>query len=128
MLFLGLTGAPFGFVDGEFDPSVVRQDTPLGVPSQNDENGIVWTDLATLEVLPTGIFDLGNLLPANGLVQSLEDFNAVFPNAELLFAGAGNPNRAPLNFIPAPAQQIPEPGSGGLLMAVGAFLASRRRR
>ena len=40
VVLFGVDHAPFGFVDGVFDPNAVNSNTPLGAPAQNNANGI----------------------------------------------------------------------------------------
>lgn len=123
ILLIGVTGAPFAFLNGEFDSTLVRQDTALGQTAGSTQ--VAWQNL---NGLPSGIYNIGSLLPIDETIFSVEDFDSTYPEAELVFSVFGISSRTQLNVIPNLPQQIPEPGSGGLLMLVGAFVASRRRR
>lgn len=123
ILLIGVTGAPFAFLNGEFDSTLVRRDTALGQTVGSTQ--VAWQNL---NGLPSGIYNIGSLLPIDETIFSVEDFDSTYPEAELVFSVFGISSRTQLNVIPNLPQQIPEPGSGGLLMLVGAFVASRRRR
>jgi len=127
LTIVGLRGAPFGFVSGVFDETIVSQNTGLGGTDANNENEIAWA--VVTGSLSTGIFNIGNLLPPEDrFLFSAEEFDIAYPDAELVFAGPGNGNQVPLNFISAPVQRIPEPGSAGLWLLAGMVFSARRRR
>ena len=155
IVLLGVNGAPFGFVDGVFDASAVDVTTPLGVPTQNDENGIGY--LGALEdangfsigdpefdpetfafgTFSSGVFNIGSLLPADPSIQTFADFDALYPAARFSFAVPGLGIRSPLNvvtegvsfgLISAPTSSIPEPGSLSLLLLAGLGATVRRTR
>ena len=90
MLF-GVDQAPFGFVDGVFDPNAVNSNTPLGAPAQNNANGIGYLagldpDTADFIPFPSGVFNIGSLLPADPSIQTFADFDALYPAARFSFA------------------------------------------
>ena len=160
LVLLGVDQAPFGFVDGVFDASAVDVTTPLGVPTQNDENGIGY--LGALEdangfsigdpefdpetfafgTLPSGVFNIGSLLPADPSIQTFADFDALYPEARFSFAAPGDGTRSSLSvvvsdddisfasfgLISAPTSSIPEPGSLSLLLLAGLGATVRRTR
>ena len=117
IVLLGVNGAPFGFVDGVFDASAVDVTTPLGVPTQNDENGIGY--LGALEdangfsigdpefdpetfafgTFSSGVFNIGSLLPADPSIQTLADLDAIYPDARFLFARPGEGTISPLGVV-----------------------------
>jgi hypothetical protein len=127
LVIVGLTDAPFGFVDGVFDETLVNQNTGLGETDANNENEIAW-DAGGGGLLSAGIFNIGRLLPPNRSIQSAADFDLRYPNAELVFAARGSGSRTELNIIRSPLNAIPEPGSTGLWLLSGTVLSLRRRR
>ena len=141
LVLLGVNGAPFGVVDGVFDASAVDVTTPLGTPPQNDETGIGFLnfDLLAGGFVPfsSGVFNIGSLLPADKGIQTLADFDALYPDARFSFAVPGLGIRSPLNvvteevsfgLISAPTSSIPEPGSLSLLLLAGLGATVRRTR
>ncbi|MDA8563524.1 PEP-CTERM sorting domain-containing protein [Mariniblastus sp.] len=140
ILLLGVQQAPFGFVDGTFDPSAVNTTTPLGTPQQNDATGIGFLapfEDGAFQNFPSGVFNLGGLLPADPSIQTAADFDALYPDAEFLFAFPGTGVVNPLNLvegtasfslISASASAVPEPGSLSLLLLAGVGVTVRRTR
>ena len=145
LVLLGVNGAPFGVVDGVFDASAVDVTTPLGTPPQNDETGIGFLnfDLLAGGFVPfsSGVFNIGSLLPADTGIQTLADFDALYPDARFFSARPGEGNISPLGvidtdsipsfslgLISAPTSSIPEPGSLSLLLLAGLGATVRRTR
>jgi len=153
VVLFGLDQAPFGFVDGVFDSSAVNSTTPLGAPSQNDSNGIAWLapledanglgfgdvgfDPFTLDFVPypSGIYNIGSLLPADPSIQTAADFDALYPDARFSFAIPGAGVRSPLNVVEGSgvfrlitASSVPEPSSLVLLLLAGTHATIRRNR
>ena len=155
LVLFGVDQAPFGFVDGVFDPNAVNPNTPLGVPIANNENEIAYfaalEDANGLSVgdpgfdpdtfdfipFPSGVFNIGSLLPADPSIQTFADFDALYPDARFSFAVPGLGIRSPLNvvteevsfgLISAPTSSIPEPGSLSLLLLAGLGATVRRTR
>ena len=104
IVLLGVNGAPFGFVDGAFDPNLVNSNTPLGAPTTNNENEIAYLgaledangfsvgdpefDPETFGItsFASGVFNIGSLLPADPSIQTFADFDALYPAARFSFA------------------------------------------
>lgn len=155
IVLVGVDMAPFGFLSDTFDPTLVNSTTALGAPGQNDSEGIAWLaplrdanglslsdagfDSDTLDFVPfqSGVFNLGGLLPANPSIQTVADFNLIYPDARLSFAIPGDVTRDPFNvvestisfqLVSAPASSIPEPGSLSLLLMTGIAATFRRTR
>ena len=142
VVLFGVDQAPFGFVDGVFDPNAVNPNTPLGVPTSNNENEIAYfagfdPDTADFIPFPSGVFNIGSLLPADPSIQTFADFDALYPAARFSFAVPGLGIRSPLNLateevslglISAPTSSIPEPGSLSLLLLASLGATVRRTR
>ena len=117
LVLLGVNGALSGFVNSVFDPTLVNPNTPFGAPIQNDENGIGYLaaledangfslgdpelDPETLDFVPfaSGVFNIGSLLPADTGIQTLADFDALYPAARFFFARPGEGTISPLGVV-----------------------------
>ena len=116
IVLFGLDQAPFGFVDGVFDASLVDATTPLGAPTTNntgeiaflgfqDGNGVRLGDpgfeLETGGLVPfaSGVFNIGSLLPADPSIQTAADFDALYPEARFSFAAPGDGTRSSLSVV-----------------------------
>jgi hypothetical protein len=115
LLFVSVSGGPFGIgLGGDFDETVVRQDSALGMTVQNNEMGISWIDI---DGLASGIFNIGPLLPANRNIGDSGDFDMFYPDALIGFGPLGLSRLA-----------IPEPSSFliGIVLIGGMFVGRRR--
>jgi len=121
LFFVVLGDGPFfGFTPlGEFDPTLVDDSTGLGAPVTNSDSEIGWS-APVGDVLPSGIFNVGPLLPA-GL--SFAEFNETFGEARFAFAQrTAGPVIEPLVFF------IPEPSSFCFLAVIAPIAVLRRNR
>ena len=91
--------------------------TALGAPSQNDPSGIAWLapladanglgpldmgfDPGTFDFVlyPSGVYNVGGLLPADPSIQTAADFDALYPEAQFSFAFPGTGVQGPLNLV-----------------------------
>ena len=115
VLVLGLFGAPF-LNDN------LNTDTPLGIFEQVDEQGI---GQLSFSGLPTGIFNIGPVLPANFAIRSASDFSAIYPDAGIRSGGTGRPELfIGFNVVTS----IPEPNGIAVLACTGMVAFLKRRR
>jgi hypothetical protein len=123
IVIAGVDGAPFGFVDGEFDVTTLNPSTPLGLPLVPSVE-ISWVDSGAL---PSGIFNIGSLLPPNPRIFSAQDFDDLYPEAFFGGGAPGVPINSQLGVIISPSTPIPEPGSATAI-GISALLVLMRRR
>jgi len=116
---LGVQGAEFNLAN--------NQSLPGFPPATSGELAFLFLPpLANVEI-PTGIFNLGNILPADPSVVDLASFQASsFGGAEVQFTSANA--TGPQGFGVIAGSTIPEPGSLSLLGLAGLGLVARRRR
>ena len=116
----GLTGTDFNFAN--FDQGA-------GLPGNPAATGN-FALLSLLEIglppIPSGVFNIGNILPADPSVTDAAAFSAAFPTVAFRF-GIGDEVSGPLAFNVI-ANAVPEPGSLSLLALAGLSVVARRRR
>jgi len=84
-------------------------------------------DLFPLGALPAGIFNIGNVLPADPSITDIASFQASpFGAAQFQFSGIAGEGFRDFNVIAAAA--VPEPGSLSLFTLAGLAAITRRRR
>jgi hypothetical protein len=131
LFFVAITDAPFAELSGTFDPSLVKTYTGLGAPATVTSESIAWiTDDFLNEALPSGVFNIGRLLPADYRLTSGEAFDDLYPDAILAANGVGiqRPYLTQFRVIQA-SLAIPEPGSVAFFtLATILCTISRRRR
>jgi hypothetical protein len=116
VLVIGLEGAPFILGNR-------NENTPLGGFEQADASGL---GQLSFSGLPTGIFNLGALLPPGA--SSPEEFAALFDNFVFRSGAPGVPeNRSGVQILGPLTPAIPEPGCFCFLSIGFIALASRRR-
>jgi hypothetical protein len=127
-----ISGAPFAEFNGNFDPNLINTSTPLGAPlaSLSQGRGTGWfTDDFDNETLPSGIFNVGRLLPADYRLTTAEAFDELYPEAMLGANGTGiqRPYSTQFRVIQA-SLAIPEPGSTTIFALTVIFSVMNRRR
>jgi hypothetical protein len=113
---------------GEFDDSLIDQGTPLGAPTYAGPSAgfysISWRTRP--DFLPTGIFNIGPLLPAG--IMLLSDFEREYPDLELRFSDPsfGGVTKK-FGIISTASLAIPEPVAATAI-GISALLSLMRRR
>ena len=131
LLIAGITNEDFIFTN--FDNT-----TELGGGDPNEIQEIAFLTLPAPfgEPLPTGIFNIGNVLPANPDITDIPSFLAEFGNVDDEDPSRVGPQAQfsdgvgqfrPFNVIVS-TEAIPEPGSLSLLALAGLGVVARRRR
>lgn len=115
LIVVGLEGAPFILANR-------NESTALGIFEQADFGGLVQLSFAGL---PAGIYNFGQLLPANPSITTAAEFSAAYPLARLRRGAAGMPDvRTTFSVVSA----VPEPSALFLISALGVGVAFSRRR
>ena len=141
VLLFGVDSAPFGFDGDTFNLSAVNTTTALGAPIANNSLEIAWlapfNASGVFQNFPSGVYNIGSLLPADPSIQTAADFDALYPSARFGFAFPGTGVFDPLNvvegsasfsLISASTSAVPEPGSLSLLLLAGIGATFRRTR
>jgi predicted small secreted protein len=110
VLVIGLEGF-------DFDYSQLNRDTPLGDPSQQDDEGLGFLDFTGL---PVGVHDIGPILPADTTIENANQFSARFEQLVVRSGAPGEPEKRPSVFVlpvnppdqPVEPEPDPEPSDG----------------
>ncbi len=127
LIFAGIEGADFGFVNGELDRSTINENTLLGSPFVVDDE-IAW--LRSSVALPAGIFNIGRLLPPNRRIFNRDIFADEYPEARFLYGPLGTNFTQGFEVIAPLPVAIPEPSGWALfaIVSTAAMLTRRRLR